>query len=468
MGLLRFEMLRGEIAEDEIPALREFCETAVAERYSPMLAGAMKFQAEALGVERTVLDPAAAGDRPFRQTQTRFAEVFPTSHGVVALDVRVHEGMYRQMPEGHVVAESATPVLTLYGIGSEQISVPLNEIGDLIRERFELDLSTSHYNSQGFTKLKEEGRTSPPKPTSEEEASARLLTDNAARRAAVGIASSGGLLRHDLAKHLGDAADRSEEIERVLRESPLVDIDLVVTCKSKSTQVARAPSRDALEQMAENGLKCACGREILKERIDEALTLTEHGRKMLNGSYWMTVLVVSELVDLGLDLDRMLIEQVAGGDEMDFFVDVSGDLVLMELKDKEFNLGNAYSFGSKTGIFQPKYPVIVTSAYVGNDAKEHFDQAASARESAGRFGETENVIADITYIEGLENLRPQLEELVERPYRQDATAVLGRILPSAAPSGESVVAGLRAAAGLAVEAEPPSDEERAAPASSEE
>jgi hypothetical protein len=194
--------------------------------------------------------------------------------------------------------------------------------------------------------------------------------------------------------------------------------------------------------MASNGLKCACGRSVLEERIDEALTLTEHGRRMLNGSYWMTVLVVVELLDLGIGLDQMLVEQVSGGDEMDFFVDVSGDLVLMELKDKEFNLGNAYSFGSKTGIFQPDYPVIVTSSYVGNDAKDHFAQAASARQAASRF-EPENASADIEYIEGLGNLRPRLEELVGQVFEQDVTTVLSRILPYAAASGPSLVAGLK-------------------------
>ena len=442
-------MLHSDLAEADLAELPEFCETALAERYSPMLAGALKFQADALKIDRSALKRDSGTERGIRQREMKFAEAFPTDYGIVAIEVLTREGTYRQTSEGQMIHEPGAPELTLYGIGSEQIREPLNEIGNLVAERFRLQLSSTRYTNQTFSKLQEEGRTPPTKPTPEEEANARLLSDSAIRQAARGIASSGGLLRQDLAKHLGEEADRSEEIERKLRESPLVEVELVVTCKGKSTQVARAPSREALEQMAGNGLKCACGRDILKERIDEALTLTEHGREMLNGSYWMTVLVASELLDIGVELDRMLIEQVAGGDEMDFFVDVSGDLVLMELKDKEFNLGNAYSFGSKTGIFQPRYPVIVTSAYVGKDAKDHFDQAASARRSASRFGEPESMSANITYIEGLEDLRPKLEQLVERPWQQDATAVLGRVLPSAVPTGQSVVAALKSSSALA-------------------
>ena len=41
------------------------------------------------------------------------------------------------------------------------------------------------------------------------------------------------------------------------------------------------------------------------------------------------------------------------------------------LKDREFNLGGAYSFGAKIGIIGPAYPVIISREKIGGDAKEH-------------------------------------------------------------------------------------------------
>jgi hypothetical protein len=447
MSVLRLKMLRGTVDEETVGLVGEFCETVVAERYSPLLAGALRHQAEALGVDPATLRPGGGEPRRLREALL-FSEVFPTPHGVVAVEVIESDVPMVRTHDGRVVRGSSDRRLTLYGVGTEQIGGTVEEIGALFSDRFGQTLEEFRYRNPRFEEFRTDGRETPTRPTAEEEASARLLTDETMRQAAIGIASSGGLLRQDLPKHLGDAADRSEEIERRLRDSPLVGVDLVVTCKSRSTQVARAPSREALDKMAENGLKCACGRDVLQERIDEALTLTAHGREMLNGSYWMTVLVIVELQALGVELDAMLVEQVSGGDEMDFFADVSGELFLMELKDKEFNLGNAYSFGSKTGIFRPEYPVIVTSAYVGNDAKEHFEQAALARRSAARYADPDVTSADIQYIEGLENLRSRLEEIVGRVYELDAGRVLRQVLPYAAPSEASVIDAIKATAGM--------------------
>jgi hypothetical protein len=127
--------------------------------------------------------------------------------------------------------------------------------------------------------------------------------------------------------------------------------------------------------MAESGLKCACGRDIREERVEEAMSLAPLGRRLLDGSRWLSLLVMEELHNRGVEYERMLIEQKSGGDEMDCFADISGELVLLELKDKEFSLGNAYSFGAKIGITRPQMSVIVTTAHVGGDAKDHFRRA---------------------------------------------------------------------------------------------
>jgi hypothetical protein len=46
------------------------------------------------------------------------------------------------------------------------------------------------------------------------------------------------------------------------------------------------------------------------------------------------------------------------------------------LKDREFNLGGAYSFGAKIGIIGPAHPVIISREKIGGDAKEHLSVQA--------------------------------------------------------------------------------------------
>lgn len=72
----------------------------------------------------------------------------------------------------------------------------------------------------------------------------------------------------------------------------------------------------------------------------------------------MAVLLLEELRQVGIPHDHILFEQQIGGDELDVIVNISEELVLFELKGKEFSLGNAYSFGSKIGIVRPNHSVI--------------------------------------------------------------------------------------------------------------
>jgi hypothetical protein len=275
---------------------------------------------------------------------------------------------------------------------------------------------------------------------------ARLLGDAATRRAALAIASSGGLLVGDLPKQLQEQdRDRSDQIMEEMKSTGLIASEMVVICNRNSSQVARVPSADAINEMADRGLRCACGRDIREERAEEALALTDLGRTLITGSRWMTILLMDELIRIGIEPEHILIEQTAGGDEMDCFADISGELCLFELKDKEFNLGNAYSFGAKIGIYRPEYPVVVTSAYVGTDAKDHFDRAQMT-ERAERQPGRRGAQRPIHYIEGIDQLRTGMASLAERIYRKDAAHVLRSALPLASVDPGSLLASLARAA----------------------
>ena len=119
---------------------------------------------------------------------------------------------------------------------------------------------------------------------------------------------------------------------------------------------------------------------------------------------------------------------------------ISGELVLFELKDKEFNLGSAYSFGAKIGIVKPRHPVIVTTEHVGNDAKDHFVRAGvSGSHRDRRFFDQREVADEIFYIEGVENLRLGIESLVDKIYRNDATRLINNVIPLGTLDGQCMI-----------------------------
>jgi len=237
-----------------------------------------------------------------------------------------------------------------------------------------------------------------------------------------------------------EARDRADALVEGIKSVRLVDSEIVVVCSKAQVQVARAASRELLEDSAVKGLKCACGRRLIDERIEEALAITELGRGLLDKTRWLTLLVVRELEAVGVSRDAILVEQTVGGDEFDCLANISGELALFELKDKEFNLGNAYSFGAKIGITRPAHSVVVTTEHVGNDAKEHFIRA---RSSGASVYDREREAGEIIYIEGVQNLRNGIQSLASRIYRDDAATRLDRIFPLAALHGQSVIDALQ-------------------------
>jgi hypothetical protein len=266
----------------------------------------------------------------------------------------------------------------------------------------------------------------------EELRGAQLLAGRPIRTLATAIKVSGGLLLGDLAKQLSaEDADAADELSGQLELAGLVANEVVVLCKRTKAQVMRVPSRDILEELAEKGLKCACGNPIREERVEEALTATDLGKKLLDGSHWFSILLTKELHDTGIPQDHILIEQQVGGEELDCLANISGELAFFELKDKEFSLGNAYSFGAKVGVIRPSHPVVITTEHVGGDAKEHFQRA----EVAGGRSRARFVVEDgpntVRYIEGIENLTSGIRELVSEIYSTDAAHVLNEVLPLA-------------------------------------
>ena len=152
------------------------------------------------------------------------------------------------------------------------------------------------------------------------------------------------------------------------------------------------------------------------------------GQSLLDSSRWFSLLLLQELLELGIPEDRILIDQTSRGEEFDCLVDVSGRLVFFELKDKEFSLGNAYSFGAKIGIIRPDFPVIVTTDRVAVDARDHFQRSAEGRRGRTRYAEDDDT-HPVRYIEGLDNLKIELAKLVTEIFGQRATRTLTETFP---------------------------------------
>jgi hypothetical protein len=264
------------------------------------------------------------------------------------------------------------------------------------------------------------------------------LSERSNRTLAMAIKSSGGLLQRDAVKPLPEAdAVNIQAIKDALIGAELIGSEFVVICSSSNSQVIRIGRVEDLPEFASRGLRCACGKPISEEVPQELLTITDRGRFLLDKSRWMSIILKQRLIELGVLPNDILLECQMGGDEIDCIANISGELVMFELKDKEFNLGNAYSFGAKISLINPRHAVVITTAYVGNDVKDHFRRANSGRRRTFDLGSDNTV--KISYIEGVENFHQGIGELVSKIYRHDAEIILRNALSFATPSSKTLL-----------------------------
>ncbi|WP_141715224.1 hypothetical protein [Micromonospora rhizosphaerae] len=321
----------------------------------------------------------------------------------------------------------------------------LEEFTKEIESALKIELKPFWYTTGEFDELKEKVQEGFEKPLDDEIAMANSLTDRDLRSLAIAIKQSGGLLVSDLAKQL-KSAPRADvgAIRAQMDEAGLLVTETVVMCRSTSRQAFRVPSSQAITSLSAQGVRCGCGRPIDEERQEDAVSLTDGAIKLLDKSRWLSIIVHKELIAAGVEPDRILIEAMLEGDEVDCVADIGGELTLFELKDKEFSLGEAYSFGAKIGIIDPAHGVIVTTARVGADARQHLNRALQYRDVGrprrhpGAPG-PRDARFNIVYVEGVGNLGDEIRKFVSGIAKRDAMNFADRVIRSRRISASDIV-----------------------------
>ncbi len=228
----------------------------------------------------------------------------------------------------------------------------------------------------------------------------------------------GSLTVSDLPKILGEAqgaavAGRLGE----LRSLGLIQSEYVIVCTRTGNAVLRTDDPNKLSKMAPDWMKCACGRALNEERVDQVIMPTERSAELNDRSKWMTTLALSALPRIGISRDSVIVEGTPTA--TDIVLDLSGDLVLVVLKDREFNLSDAYAFNAKISRIKASEGVIVANEGMSGDARKMVQE---------ELGPQRARVSDpfrVTYVEGLQNLEHELGRVVERRRRQYFLRAIG-------------------------------------------
>lgn len=152
---------------------------------------------------------------------------------------------------------------------------------------------------------------------------ASQFQDKNTRRIAVEIKKTNGILARDLKRKIAKTAEHKRIVAGLLDKGLLAQ-EYVVICTNNSSQICRVKSKDAIQAMEEQDVRCSCGRSIGEERVEELVTPTADLQRMLDKSYWMTLLLVEGLKRLDVSLDKVVVNIIDETGETDAMVDVDG------------------------------------------------------------------------------------------------------------------------------------------------
>jgi len=408
----------------------------------PVIRPARELQAARLGVDVDSLewDTGPSRDPIYARGKRRtWSEVFIVDAGLVVVTMRSNSPpQLREMPDGSIMEvydqrefllDSSAIMSTLDAANSA-----LDSVSSAAKSVFDVDMTDNFYSSDRFESIRREVVAEDLPSSDVTVRAAKALADRATRMLAISIKSSRGLLARDIEKQ-ADIKATSELVEKLISDGVAVR-DVVVVCGVTQTQVARVPDRGSLAKLSEEGLRCACGKPIDKESAEDLLTITDLGALLLDKSRWLSVLVREELAALGVRRGDILLECQLGSDEVDCIAQVSGEITIFELKDKEFNTGNAYSFSAKISAINPGYSIIISTDKVASDVKERFSRVRREPRGVRRTPYTDE--GSIQYVEG-DDFQLGLRIAISNIYRSDARRLLETALQAVAPDAMSVL-----------------------------
>lgn len=255
----------------------------------------------------------------------------------------------------------------------------------------------------------EELKGTTPNYTPEDIKAAELLVNTDIRRFMVRLAQVGKMTSKDAVK-----LAKSDILERLLSLG-LITEEYLLTCKQDQHTICVVPSKEHLTKKPMASLRCSvCGRSFPEENLQVIYTLTERGKKLLDGSLWMSIWVTELLKKSGVKEECIKWGLEASGEELDIMVEDFDSRLFFELKDREFGLGDAYPFVYRITRYGGDSGIIATMDKVSTDAKKFFEEETHRR----------GYPIKIQYLEGSKQIQEDIPKIVEQMALSQARKII--------------------------------------------
>lgn len=241
-------------------------------------------------------------------------------------------------------------------------------------------------------------RSTDPNYSSDEVEAAKLMVNQDVRHFVLRLAK----LRKMPSQEVEHEAE-ADIVERLL-DKGLIAEEYLLQCKQNNQTICVIPDKEHVTQEPMASVRCnTCDRPFPEERLQTIYTLTGQGKRIVDGSLWMSIWITELLKEIGIQGETIKWALEARGEDLDMMVEDFDSRIFFELKDREFGLGDAYPFVNRINRYGGSLGVVATMDQVATDAKQFFDEEAQRRDGSAR----------IRYLEGPETIQRGIVELLE-------------------------------------------------------
>lgn len=238
-------------------------------------------------------------------------------------------------------------------------------------------------------------------PSPKEVEASRELENETAQKLLGQILSSGSIFFNKLSQGLS-ANERTgtEKLISRFEDLGVVSKDFAVLCRKTGQQILRVSSRAAIEDPSQKTFKCfICGNSVSEESLDEIITVTDFGRKLLERDYWLVVRLLGALDAAGVP-NADVRAHTTDGDLTSFLITINDELYMVVLSNRKFTLEESYLINAHVAAYKLAHVIVVSTEKVSKLMRHHLQQT--------------NPTCEFDFLDSLQNLEDRFMSILGR------------------------------------------------------
>lgn len=297
-------------------------------------------------------------------------------------------------------------------------------------------------------------------PNPREIEAARELEQVAMQRLVGQILAAGSVFLTKFSQTLQQERAVTDQAISRFEDLGLVTKDFAVLCRKTGQQILRVSSRAAIEDPSQKTFKCfICGNSVSEEVLDEIITVTDFGRKLLERDHWLVVRMVAALEAVGIPSQQVRI-QADDGNLVNIFVTVNDQPYLIVVANRKISLEESYLINAQVAAYRLAHVIVVCTERLSMLMRHHLEKS--------------NPTAEFDFVDSLRGIEERIVAILARKEKsvlrevlanfasltpvQVQDVVMQRISPE--PATVESTDGRRKAAARASEEKPSSESEK--------